>query len=97
MTVVPCFSMQTESTLSRQASESGGAESNTSALTQGDTSASEDQEASDQPLPEQVLHCNSGLTQDKQGTTLPAYDHHLQIRLSLWFYMFLPMIDGVTS
>lgn len=44
---VPCLSMQAESTLSRQASESERAESNPSTLMQEDISTSEDQEASD--------------------------------------------------
>lgn len=46
--------MQAESSLSRQASESGGAESEPSTLTQGDTSTSAGQEAADAPRAEQV-------------------------------------------
>lgn len=54
MTVVPCVLMQAESSLSRQPSESRGAESKPSTLTQGDSSTSGGQEAADWPQAEQV-------------------------------------------
>lgn len=46
--------IQAESSLSRQESESGGAESEPSTLTQGDTSTPAGQEADDEPQDEQV-------------------------------------------
>ena len=49
-----CVVVQAESSLSRQASESRGAESEPSTLTQGDTSTSAAQEAADAPQAEQV-------------------------------------------
>ncbi len=52
--VCVCVLIQAESSLSRQASESGGAESEPSTLTQGDTSTSAGQEADDGPQDEQV-------------------------------------------
>ena len=55
--------MQAESSISRQASESGGAESEPSTLTQEDTSTSAGHEASDRPRAEQV------------GVTLPLWGH----------------------
>ena len=54
MTALPCVLMQEESSLSRQASESGGAESEPSTLTQEDASTSAGQEASEEPRAEQV-------------------------------------------
>lgn len=46
--------MQEESSISKQASESGGAESEPSTLNQEDTSTSAGQKADDSPLAEQV-------------------------------------------
>ncbi|KAG8011031.1 Ubiquitin-conjugating enzyme E2 J1, partial [Nibea albiflora] len=48
------INFKAESSLSRQASESGGAESEPSTLTQGDTSASAGEEAADAPRAEQA-------------------------------------------
>ncbi|KAM9338857.1 ubiquitin-conjugating enzyme E2 J1 [Symphorus nematophorus] len=48
------INFKAESSLSRQASESGGAESEPSTLTQGDTSTSAGQEAADAPQAEQA-------------------------------------------
>ena len=62
MTAVSCVLLQEESSLSRQPSESGGAESEPSTSPQGDSSSSAEQQESEGPRAEQV------------GVTLPPHN-----------------------
>ncbi|XP_023144524.2 ubiquitin-conjugating enzyme E2 J1 [Amphiprion ocellaris] len=64
------INFKAESSLSRQASESRGAESDPSALTQGDTSTSEGQEAAERPLAEQAeASPATGVDEHRTSTT----------------------------
>ena len=54
-----CLLTQAESSLSRQTSESGGAESEPSTFASGGLSTSEGQELTDSPQTEQVVFLNS--------------------------------------
>lgn len=91
MTAVPCVLIQAESSLSREASESGGAESEPSILTQGDASTSADQVAADEPQTEQVgvklpLTCYTG-----HRSTCLQPTRHIQNKPSTRLYMLLPI------
>lgn len=74
MTEVPCPSMQAESSLSRLASDSRGAESEPSTLTQGVASTSAVQKAADSPQAEQVSVKQTFLGFHRTAHDLPV--HH---------------------
>lgn len=74
------INFKAESSLSRQASESGGAESEPSTLTQGDTSTSASQEASEGPQAEQAEASQATGTEGPQPAGTPSTGRPLSPR-----------------
>lgn len=74
------INFKAESSLSRQASESGGAESEPSMLTEGDTSTSASQEASEAPQAEQAEASPATGIEGPQPAVTPSTGHPLSPR-----------------